>query len=303
MKRILIAGGAGFLGSHLTKRLLSEGNTVYCLDNFSTGSQNNLIVNDRLHLVTHNIQEPLDIEVDEIYNLASPASPKRYQLAPTDTIRSNILGAINLLELAKSRGARILQTSTAEVYGAVTFVPNQNVFNPRHCYLGGKQAVETLFYSYHAQHHVRVKIARLFNTYGPNLQVSDGRAIVNFIVQALRNETISINGNGEQNRNFCYASDTVDALIDLMATPDDFVGPVDVGNPETVTIRQLAERIVAVTGSTSTINYTGASVVEPVQPVPDLSLITETTGWTPKVSLDQGLEKTIEYFKTIIKGN
>jgi UDP-glucuronate decarboxylase len=267
MKRILIAGGAGFLGSHLTQKLLSQGHQVYCLDNFSTGSSSNVWDNEQLKLITHNIQEPLDIEVDEIYNLASPASPKRYQLEPTDTIRSNILGAINLLELAKKYNARILQTSTAEVYGSVTFEPNKNVFNPRHCYLGGKQAVETLFYSYNAQYNIQVKVARLFNTYGPNLQINDGRAIVNFIVQALRNEPISINGNGEQYRNFCYASDTVDALIGLMATENDFTTPVDVGNPETVTIRELATRIVSLTNSTSSVTFTGTNVVEPTQPV------------------------------------
>jgi len=300
MKRILIAGGAGFLGSHLTQKLLSQGNMVYCLDNFSTGSQTNVHNNDQLKLITHNIQEPLDLEVDEIYNLASPASPKRYQLEPTYTIRSNILGAINLLELAKKYNARILQTSTAEVYGSVTFEPNKNVFNPRHCYLGGKQAVETLFYSYNAQHGVRTKVARLFNTYGPNLQVNDGRAIVNFIVQALRNQDITINGNGEQYRNFCYAADTVDALIGLMATADDFTTPVDVGNPETVTIRQLAERIISLTNSTSSVTLTGTPVVEPTQPVPNLSLIKSVTGWEPSINLDQGLQQTIDYFKKII---
>lgn len=300
MKRILIAGGAGFLGSHLTQTLLSQGHQVYCLDNFSTGSQSNISSNEQLRLVTHNIQEPLDIEIDEIYNLASPASPKRYQLEPTDTIRSNILGAINLLELAKKYGARILQTSTAEVYGSVTFEPNKNVFNPRHCYLGGKQAVETLFYSYNAQHGLRTKVARLFNTYGPNLQVNDGRAIVNFIVQALRNEDITINGTGEQYRNFCYAEDTVAALIGLMATPDEFTTPVDVGNPESVTIRELAEQIVQLTNSTSNVKLTGAHVVEPTQPVPNLSLIRQVTGWEPTITLEQGLKNTIEYFRKII---
>lgn len=300
MKRILIAGGAGFLGSHLTQKLLSQGNMVYCLDNFSTGSQTNVHDNEQLQLITHNIQEPLDLEVDEIYNLASPASPKRYQLEPTDTIRSNILGAINLLELASKYEAKILQTSTAEVYGSVAFEPNKNVFSPRHCYLGGKQAVETLFYSYHAQHQVRTKVARLFNTYGPNLQINDGRAIVNFIVQALRNEPISINGTGEQYRNFCYATDTVDALISLMATPDDFVTPVDVGNPETLTIKELATRIVSLTNSASSVTFTGTSVVEPTQPVPNLSLIKQVTGWEPSVDLNQGLQHTIEYFRKII---
>lgn len=300
MKRILIAGGAGFLGSHLTQKLLSQGNMVYCLDNFSTGSSSNVHNSEQLKLITHNIQEPLDLEVDEIYNLASPASPKRYQLEPTDTIRSNILGAINLLELAKKYNARILQTSTAEVYGSVSFEPNKNVFSPRHCYLGGKQAVETLFYSYNAQHQVRTKVARLFNTYGPNLQINDGRAIVNFIVQALRNEPISINGNGEQYRNFCYASDTVDALIGLMATPDDFTTPVDVGNPETLTIKELATRIVSLTNSLSSVTFTGTNVVEPTQPVPNLSLIKQVTGWEPRVDLEHGLQHTIEYFRKII---
>ena len=300
MKRILIAGGAGFLGSHLTQKLLSMGHQVYCLDNFSTGSQTNVWADNQLKLITHNIQEPLDLEVDEIYNLASPASPKRYQLEPTDTIRSNILGAVNLLELAKKYNARILQTSTAEVYGSVNFEPNRNVFNPRHCYLGGKQAVETLFFSYNSQHQVRIKVARLFNTYGPNLQVTDGRAIVNFIVQAIRNQDITINGNGEQYRNFCYAEDTVNALIGLMDTTDDFTTPVDVGNPETVTIRQLAERIVALTNSTSSVKLTGTPVVEPTQPVPNLSLIKSVTGWEPAINLDRGLQNTIEYFKQIL---
>jgi len=300
MKKILITGGAGFLGSHLTKKLLSEGNTVYCLDNFSTGSHTNVIAHDQLKLVTHNIQEPLDIEVDEIYNLASPASPKRYQLEPTDTIRSNILGAINLLELAKKYNARILQTSTAEVYGSVNFEPNKNVFNPRHCYLGGKQAVETLFFSYNAQYNLHIKMARLFNTYGPNLQVNDGRAIVNFIVQALRNQDITINGNGEQYRNFCYVDDTVNALIGLMSTEDSFVAPVDVGNPETVTIKELAECIIQLTNSTSSVTLTGTPIVEPTQPVPNLSLIKQTTGWEPRTGLHQGLQATIEYFRPLI---
>jgi UDP-glucuronate decarboxylase len=300
MKRILIAGGAGFLGSHLTQKLISQGHQVYCLDNFSTGSSANVSDNEQLKLVTHNIQEPLDLEVDEIYNLASPASPKRYQLEPTDTIRSNILGAINLLELARRCNARILQTSTAEVYGSVAFEPNKNVFDPRHCYLGGKQAVETLFYSYNAQHGVRTKVARLFNTYGPNLQVNDGRAIVNFIVQALRNQDITINGTGEQYRNFCYAEDTVTALISLMATDDSFVSPVDVGNPESVTIRELAEKIVQLTNSTSNVKLTGAHVVEPTQPVPNLSLIRQVTGWEPTITLEQGLKNTIKYFRKIV---
>lgn len=300
MKRILIAGGAGFLGSHLTQKLLSQGHTIYCLDNFSTGSLENIHNTNQLHLITHNIQEPLDIEVDEIYNLASPASPKRYQLEPVDTIRSNILGAINLLELAKRYRARILQTSTAEVYGSVNFEPNKNVFNPRHCYLGGKQAVETLFYSYNAQHGVSVKVARLFNTYGPNLQINDGRAIVNFIVQALRNEDITINGTGEQYRNFCYVADTVDALIGLMSTDEEFVGPADIGNPESLTIRELAERIVRLTNSSSNVKLTGVHTVEPTQPVPNLSLIKQATGWEPTINLDQGLQNTIEYFRKII---
>lgn len=298
MKKILITGGAGFLGSHLCQKLLNDDTVIYCLDNFSTGSKRNIVESDNLIPIDHNIEQPIELEVDEIYNLASPASPKRYQIDPTGTIRTNILGAVNVLELAKQCHAKIVQSSTAEVYGSVDFKPNQNVFSPRHCYISGKQAAETLFNSYRDQYQVDVKIARLFNTYGPNLQITDGRAIVNFIVQSLQNKDITINGLGDQIRNFCFATDTVDALIALMAS--DSAGPVDIGNSNSITIADLANRIIELTGSQSRVVLTGTNVVEPLQPVPDLSATLQMIGWKPTVDLNAGLQLTIDYFRSVV---
>lgn len=307
-KRVLVTGGAGFIGSHLCERLLSEGNEVICLDNYFSGNKQNivhLLANPYFELVRHDVTVPYYAEVDEIYNLACPASPIYYQQNPIKTIKTSVMGAINMLGLAKRVKAKILQASTSEVYGDPEIHPqpehywgNVNPIGPRACYDEGKRCAETLFVNYHMQNGVKIKIARIFNTYGPRMSLSDGRVISNFTVQALTNQNITIYGDGSQTRSFMYIDDLVDALIMLMNTPENVTGPINIGNPEEYTIIDLAKKIVALTGSKSDIVYKAATVDDPKQRKPDMEVARKILPkWTPKVNIDDGLTKTIEYFK------
>jgi UDP-glucuronate decarboxylase len=309
-KKILITGGGGFLGSHLSERLLNEGNEVICLDNFFTGNKQNilhLMDNPRFELLRHDVTMPLYIEVDEIYNLACPASPIHYQHDPVQTTKTCVHGAINMLGLAKRTGAKIMQASTSEVYGDPEIHPQIESYwgrvNPigiRSCYDEGKRCAETLFLDYYRQHNLDIKIARIFNTYGPRMHANDGRVVSNFIVQALKGEDITIYGDGEQSRSFCYVDEMVDAFIRLMATDRDFIGPVNLGNPGEFTIRELAEKTLAMVGSKSTLNNLPLPEDDPRQRQPDISLAKEKLGWEPVIKLDEGLAKTIEYFKSVL---
>lgn len=311
MKRILITGGAGFIGSHLCERLLKEGNEVICLDNYFTGTKSNvvhLLSNPYFELIRHDITSPYYIEVDEIYNLACPASPIHYQYNPIKTIKTSVMGAINMLGLAKRIKAKVLQASTSEVYGDPKIHPqtedywgNVNPIGRRSCYDEGKRCAETLFMDYHYQNDVRIKIIRIFNTYGPRMHPKDGRVVSNFIVQALKNEDITIYGDGSQTRSFQYIDDLLEGMIRLMNTDEDFIGPVNVGNPNEFTIRELAEKILYMTDSKSKIIYKALPTDDPTQRQPDISLAREKlNNWEPKIHLENGLAKTIEYFKTII---
>jgi UDP-glucuronate decarboxylase len=310
MKRILVTGGAGFLGSHLCERLLAEGNDVICLDNFFTGSKDNilqLLSHPRFELIRHDIINPIYLEVDEIYNLACPASPVHYQFNPIKTIKTNVMGAINTLGLAKRVKATILQASTSEVYGDPEVHPQPEAYwgrvNPigiRSCYDEGKRAAECLMMDYRRQNHVKVKIARIFNTYGPKMAVRDGRVVSNFIVQALTHQDITVYGDGSQTRSFCYVDDMIDGLVKMMGTPDDFFGPVNLGNPQEFTILELAGRLIRMTGSRSKIIHDPLPQDDPVQRRPDIRLARETLDWQPKVPLEEGLERTIAYFRTVI---
>jgi UDP-glucuronate decarboxylase len=310
MKRILVTGGAGFLGSHLCERLLAEGNDVICLDNFFTGSKDNilqLLSHPRFELIRHDIINPIYLEVDEIYNLACPASPVHYQFNPIKTIKTNVMGAINTLGLAKRVKATILQASTSEVYGDPEVHPQPEAYwgrvNPigiRSCYDEGKRAAECLMMDYRRQNHVKVKIARIFNTYGPKMAVRDGRVVSNFIVQALTHQDITLYGDGSQTRSFCYVDDMIDGLVKMMGTPDDFFGPVNLGNPQEFTILELAGRLIRMTGSRSKIIHAPLPQDDPVQRRPDIRLARETLDWQPKVPLEEGLERTIAYFRTVI---
>ncbi len=310
-KKILVTGGAGFLGSHLCERLLNEGNEVVCLDNYFTGQKSNvvhLLNNPYFELVRHDVTMPFYIEVDEIYNLACPASPIHYQFNPIKTVKTSVMGAINMLGLAKRIKAKILQASTSEVYGDPQIHPQTESYwghvNPigeRACYDEGKRAAETLFVNYHKQNNVRIKIMRIFNTYGPRMHPNDGRVVSNFIVQALKGEEITLYGDGQQTRSFCYYSDLIDGMIRLMNTGDDFTGPVNVGNPNEFTIRELAEKVIQFTGSKSKIITRPLPSDDPLQRQPDITLARQKLNWEPKIQLDEGLKHTIEYFKTIIK--
>lgn len=310
MKRILITGGAGFLGSHLCERLLAEGNEVICADNFFTGSKRNivhLLANPYFELIRHDITFPLYVEVDEIYNLACPASPVNYQFDPVQTLKTSVHGAINMLGLSKRVKAKIFQASTSEVYGDPEVHPQPESYwgkvNPigiRSCYDEGKRCAETLFFDYHRQHEVRIKVARIFNTYGPRMHPDDGRVVSNFIVQALRGNPITIYGEGQQTRSFCYVDDLIEGFVRLMATKDDVTGPVNLGNPAEFTIRQLAERVLALTGSASALIFRPLPQDDPQQRQPDISLAKQLLGWQPVVMLDQGLKKTIEYFDKLL---
>jgi len=310
-KKILVTGGGGFLGSHLCERLLNEGHEVICLDNFFTGTKQNilgLMSNPRFELLRHDVTVPLYIEVDEIYNLACPASPIHYQHDPVQTTKTCVHGAINMLGLAKRTGAKILQASTSEVYGDPEVHPQVESYwgrvNPigiRSCYDEGKRCAETLFLDYYRQNKLRIKIARIFNTYGPKMHASDGRVVSNFVVQALKGEAITIYGNGEQTRSFCYVDEMVDAFVRLMNTEDDFIGPVNLGNPGEFTIRELAEKTLEMTGSSSELITMPLPQDDPTQRQPDITLAKQKLGWEPVIKLEQGLAKTIDYFKSVVK--
>ncbi len=309
-KRVLVTGGAGFLGSHLCDRLVSQGVDVLCLDNFFTGAKSNishLLDSPNFELIRHDLVHPIFLEVDEIYNLACPASPIHYQYNPVKTVKTSVMGSINMLGLAKRVKAKILQASTSEIYGDPKVHPqkedywgNVNTIGPRSCYDEGKRCAETLFFDYHRQNNVNIRVARIFNTYGPRMHPNDGRVVSNFIVQALTNQDITVYGEGKQTRSFCYVEDMIEGLVRLMEGPDDFIGPVNLGNPAEYTILQLAELILKLTGSRSKIIFQPLPQDDPLQRQPDISLAQERLGWEPKVGLEQGLEKTIEYFRTII---
>jgi len=310
-KRILITGGAGFLGSHLCERLLDEGHEIVCVDNFYTGRKSNiahLIGHPFFEVMRHDITFPLYIEVDEIYNLACPASPIHYQFDPVQTTKTSVHGAINMLGLAKRVRAKILQASTSEVYGDPSIHPqpesywgNVNPIGTRSCYDEGKRCAETLFFDYHRQHGLRIKVARIFNTYGPRMHPNDGRVVSNFIVQALKNEDLTVFGDGSQTRSFCYVDDLIDGLIKLMDTPDEFTGPVNLGNPSEFTILQLAQLTKEMTMSGSKIVFKPLPQDDPTQRQPDITLAKERLGWTPKEPLEEGLQKTIAYFRDLIE--
>lgn len=309
-KKILVTGGAGFVGSHLCERLLNEGNEVYCLDNFFTGQKQNivhLLNNPYFELIRHDVINPYLIEVDEIYNLACPASPIHYQYNPIKTIKTSVMGAINMLGLAKRVKAKILQASTSEVYGNPLVHPqpecywgNVNPIGERSCYDEGKRAAETLFSDYHKQNHVKIKIVRIFNTYGPRMHPNDGRVVSNFIVQALKNQDITVYGEGQQTRSFQYVDDLVEGMIKMMDSSDSFIGPINIGNPDEFTILELAEKVIKLTGSKSKIIYKPLPSDDPLMRKPDIALAKKELDWSPKVKLDEGLIKTIEYFKSII---
>lgn len=310
-KRILVTGGAGFLGSHLCERLLNEGNEVICADNFYTGRRGNiahLVGNPFFEVLRHDICFPLYVEVDEIYNLACPASPIHYQSDPVQTTKTSVHGAINMLGLAKRVKAKILQASTSEVYGDPSVHPqtesywgNVNPIGPRSCYDEGKRCAETLFFDYYRQHKLQIRVARIFNTYGPRMYPNDGRVVSNFIVQALRNDDITVYGDGSQTRSFCYVDDLVDGLIRLMNAPDDVIGPVNMGNPGEFSILELAEKVISLTGSRSKIIHAPLPQDDPTQRQPDIRLAKETLRWEPKIQLEEGLKKTIAYFESVLR--
>ncbi len=309
-KRVAVTGGCGFLGSHLCEKLLSMGNEVICIDNCYSGPKNNiyhLLEHPGFEFLRHDITFPLYIEVDEIYNLACPASPVHYQRDPVQTTKTCIHGAINMLGLAKRVNAKILQASTSEVYGDPEVHPQPENYwgrvNPigiRSCYDEGKRCAETLFFDYHRQHGLNVKIARIFNTYGPKMHPNDGRVVSNFILQALRNKDITVYGEGTQTRSFCYVDDLIDGLIKLMGTQDTFTGPVNLGNPDEITIMEMADKIIKVAGSQSEIKKKPLPLDDPLRRKPDIQLAKEILSWQPSTSLEQGLEKTINYFKEVL---
>ncbi len=310
-KTILVTGGAGFIGSHLCERLLKDGNEVICMDNFFTGTKENIrnfLQDPHFELIRSDIVHPVFVEVDEIYNLACPASPIHYQYNPVKTVKTNVMGSINMLGLAKRVKAKILQASTSEVYGNPNVHPQKETYwgnvNPigiRSCYDEGKRCAETLFFDYHRQNKVRIKVVRIFNTYGPRMHPNDGRVVSNFIVQALKGIDITIYGDGSQTRSFCYVDDMVNGLISMMNTDDEFIGPVNLGNPGEFTIRELAEKVIDLTGSKSKIIYNPLPSDDPERRRPDISLAREKLGWTPGIELESGLKKTIHYFDQILR--
>jgi UDP-glucuronate decarboxylase len=312
-KRVLVTGGAGFLGSHLCERLLEKGHSVLCVDNFFTGSRENIIKlldNKNFEILRHDITHPLFVEVDEIYNLACPASPVHYQFDPVQTTKTSVIGAINTLGLARRLKAKIMQASTSEVYGDPTVHPqteeywgNVNPLGHRACYDEGKRCAETLFFDYKRQHNMRIKVARIFNTYGPRMHPNDGRVVSNFIVQALRGEPITIYGTGSQTRSFCYVDDLISGFLQLMATGDDFTGPVNLGNPAEFTIRQLANLVLEMTNSRSQLNFLDLPADDPRQRQPDISLAKSALGWQPTVELHEGLMRTISYFEGVLSAS
>ena len=309
-KRVLVTGGAGFLGSHLCERLLHDGCDVLCVDNFYSGAKDNishLVGNPHFELMRHDVTFPLYVEVDEIYNLACPASPIHYQWDPVQTTKTSVHGAINMLGLAKRTKAKIFQASTSEVYGDPEIHPQQESYwghvNPiglRSCYDEGKRCAETLFFDYHRQHRLRIKVARIFNTYGPRMHPNDGRVVSNFIVQALKNEPITLYGDGDQSRSFCYVDDLIEAFVRLMASPDELTGPMNLGNPNELTIRELAEAVIDMTGSRSPLVHLPLPSDDPRQRQPDISLARTTLDWEPDTPLREGLGRTIEYFRQLL---
>jgi len=309
-KRVLVTGGAGFLGSHLCERLLGDGHSVLCVDNYFTGSKDNighLLGDPNFEAMRHDITFPLYVEVDEIYNLACPASPIHYQFDPVQTTKTSVVGAINMLGLAKRTRAKVFQASTSEVYGDPTVSPqpesyrgNVNPLGPRACYDEGKRCAETLFFDYHRQHRTRVKVVRIFNTYGPRMHPQDGRVVSNFIIQALTGQDITLYGDGMQTRAFCYVDDLVEGFVRMMATPDEVTGPINLGNPHEITVRELADRVVALTGSRSRLVHAPLPQDDPLQRCPDISLAHATLGWQPSVALEQGLTRTIAYFERLL---
>jgi len=309
-KRVLVTGGAGFLGSHLCERLIHDGDDVLCVDNYFTGRKDNiahLMGDPHFEVMRHDVTFPLYVEVDEIYNLACPASPVHYQYDPVQTTKTSVIGAINMLGLAKRVGAKILQASTSEVYGDPVVHPqteeyrgNVNPLGPRACYDEGKRCAETLFFDYLRQHGTRIKVARIFNTYGPRMHPNDGRVVSNFIVQALREEEIALFGDGSQTRAFCYVDDLICGLIRLMATDDEFTGPINIGNPHEIPVRELAERVIRLTGSRSRTVFKPLPQDDPTQRCPDIALAKRILGWEPRVKLDDGLSLTIGYFERML---
>ena len=309
-KKCLVTGGAGFLGSHLCKRLLIEGNEVIAADNFYTGTKDSIVElldNPNFELVRHDITFPLYVEVDEIYNLACPASPIHYQFDPAQTTKTSVHGSINMLGLAKRLKAKILQASTSEVYGdpqvhpqPESYMGNVNLNGPRSCYDEGKRCAETLFFDYHRQYNLRIKVARIFNTYGPNMQPNDGRVVSNFIMQALQDKPITIFGDGSQTRSFCYVDDLIEAFFRLMDSPDDFTGPINIGNPVEFRIMELAEKVIKLTNSKSKLVYEKLPDDDPIQRQPDINLAKEKLGWEPKIHLEEGLVMTIHYFENLL---
>jgi len=309
-KRILITGGAGFLGSHLCDRLINDGHDVLCVDNYFTGSKDNIaahLSNPQFEALRHDVCFPLSVEVDEIYNLACPASPIHYQFDPVQTTKTSVLGAINMLGLAKRTQAKIFQASTSEIYGEPLVHPqtedyrgNVSTIGPRACYDEGKRCAETLFFDYHRQHELKIKVARIFNTYGPRMHPNDGRVVSNFIMQALKGEAITLFGDGSQTRAFCYVDDLIEGFVRLMATEDAITGPINLGNPVEMTVAELAEKIVDLTGSSSKIAYRPLPVDDPTQRCPDITVARETLGWEPKVPLTLGLQRTIDYFDRLM---
>ncbi len=310
-KRILVTGGAGFLGSHLCKRLLEDGHEVLCVDNFFTGAKENildLLGNPYFELLRHDVTFPLYVEVDEIYNLACPASPIHYQHDPVQTTKTSVHGAINLLGLAKRTGAKIFQASTSEVYGNPQMHPQPESYwghvNPiglRSCYDEGKRCAETLFFDYHRQHGLPIKVARIFNTYGPHMHPNDGRVVSNFIMQALQNQPLTLYGSGEQTRSFCYVDDLIEGFVRLMDSSEDFLGPVNLGNPGEFSIRELAEKVIELTGSRSSLVHKPLPSDDPTQRRPDIRLAREKLGWEPVIPLEEGLKRTIPYFETLLR--
>jgi UDP-glucuronate decarboxylase len=309
-KRILVTGGAGFLGSHLCERLLAAGGDVLSVDNYFTGRKENiahLLPNPHFEAMRHDVTFPLYVEVDQIYNLACPASPVHYQFDPVQTTKTSVIGAINMLGLAKRIGAKILQASTSEVYGDPEVHPqtedyrgNVNPLGPRACYDEGKRCAETLFFDYHRQHRTQIKVARIFNTYGPRMHPNDGRVVSNFIVQALRNEEITLYGDGSQTRAFCFVDDLIDGLIRLMATGTDVTGPINIGNPHEIPVRELAERVIRITESASRIVHRPLPQDDPLQRCPDITMAKDVLGWQPAIELDAGLRRTAAYFEQML---
>lgn len=309
-KRVLVTGGAGFLGSHLCERLLDQGHDVLCVDNYFTGRKDNiahLLSNPHFEAMRHDITFPLYVEVDEIYNLACPASPIHYQFDPVQTTKTSVIGSINMLGLAKRTKAKIFLSSTSEVYGDPTVHPqredyrgNVNPIGPRACYDEGKRCAETLFFDYHRQHKLRIKVVRIFNTYGPRMHPNDGRVVSNFIVQALKGEPITLYGDGMQTRAFCFVDDMIEGWLRMMAAPDDVVGPINLGNPQEIPVKELAELIIRMTGSKSRIEHRPLPVDDPLQRCPDITRARTLLGWEPTVPLEVGLEKTIAYFDRLL---